>query len=132
MIETTRHFIKIATVLAAVGVLSLTAAYLLGISICPIYNIVGIPCPSCGMTRAWTSALRGDVKTALFYHPMFWSVAGLPIIEIKDRRVNRIAVIILIIFIAVWLVRMVLLFPDVEPMVINERALILRVLGFFR
>lgn len=32
-----------------------------------------IPCPGCGMTRAWLSLLRGDLSAAFLYHPLFWT-----------------------------------------------------------
>lgn len=35
---------------------------------------MGMPCPGCGMTRAWLALLRGDVAAAFAYHPMFWAV----------------------------------------------------------
>ena len=41
---------------------------------CPFRNLTGIPCPGCGMTRAWFAFLRLDILTAFHYHPMFWSV----------------------------------------------------------
>lgn len=31
----------------------------------------GIPCPSCGITRAYISLLRLDLKSAFYYHPLF-------------------------------------------------------------
>lgn len=41
---------------------------------CPVRNMTGIPCPGCGMSRAWFSLLRLDVAGAFSHHPMFWSV----------------------------------------------------------
>ena len=41
---------------------------------CPFRNLTGIPCPGCGMSRAWFAALRLDFSGAFRYHPMFWSV----------------------------------------------------------
>jgi len=35
---------------------------------------LGIPCPGCGMTRAWTAALTLNFGSAFAYHPMFWSM----------------------------------------------------------
>ena len=43
---------------------------------CPIYAILGICCPFCGMTRAHLAALRLDFATALNYHPIFF--VGVP------------------------------------------------------
>lgn len=39
---------------------------------CPIYNIFGVTCPGCGLTRAWLSFLRGDWRQALNYHLLFF------------------------------------------------------------
>lgn len=41
---------------------------------CWFRSVTGIPCPGCGMSRAWLAALRGDLAAALGYHPMFWSI----------------------------------------------------------
>ena len=38
---------------------------------CPIYNILGVTCPGCGLTRAWLCFLTGDVRHALRYHLLF-------------------------------------------------------------
>lgn len=37
-------------------------------------RITGIPCPTCGMTRAWLAAFRLDFAAAFSQHPMFWSI----------------------------------------------------------
>jgi len=41
---------------------------------CVFRSITGIPCISCGMSRAWLSALELNFAEAFAYHPMFWSV----------------------------------------------------------
>ena len=46
------------------------AVYVLDI-LCPVRYVTGVPCPFCGMTRAWLAALRGDVAAALRFHPLF-------------------------------------------------------------
>ena len=38
---------------------------------CPFRRAAGIPCPACGMTRAWLTLLHGDWRGAFFYHPLF-------------------------------------------------------------
>ena len=46
----------------------------------------GIPCPGCGITRAWLSLLRLDFRSAFRFNPMFWSVpllAWLYLIDFK-------------------------------------------------
>ena len=46
---------------------------LLGIYKCPLDFIFGIPCPTCGITRAFVSLLHGDFAGAFYYHPL-WPV----------------------------------------------------------
>lgn len=41
---------------------------------CVFWNVLHVPCPSCGMTRAFLQLLHGNVTMAFHYHPMFWSV----------------------------------------------------------
>lgn len=41
---------------------------------CPIYNVFGVQCPACGVTRAWLSVFRGDIITAMKFHALFWLV----------------------------------------------------------
>lgn len=41
---------------------------------CLFHTLLGISCMSCGMTRAYVSLMHGDLGTAFFYHPLFWSM----------------------------------------------------------
>ncbi len=41
---------------------------------CVFHYFLHIPCPGCGMTRAWLAAFRLDFQTAFEFHPMFWSL----------------------------------------------------------
>lgn len=41
---------------------------------CLYKTFLHIPCPGCGMTRAWLSLLRGDIAGAFAFHPLFWSI----------------------------------------------------------
>lgn len=41
---------------------------------CVFNYIFGIPCPGCGMSHAFLSALRFDFIEAFSYHSMFWSM----------------------------------------------------------
>ena len=38
---------------------------------CPIRLVTGVSCAGCGMTRAWLSVLRLDLRQAFYYHPLF-------------------------------------------------------------
>ena len=35
---------------------------------CPIRALIGIPCPSCGMTRSFLALAKGDLGESIFYH----------------------------------------------------------------
>lgn len=51
---------------------------------CVFRHVTGLPCPTCGMTRAWLSALRLDFGAAFSYHPMFWVVPPLVLFGVYD------------------------------------------------
>ncbi len=38
--------------------------------LCPLHALTGIPCPTCGMTRASTALLHGDLAGALKWNPL--------------------------------------------------------------
>jgi hypothetical protein len=40
------------------------------VPICPTRNLLGIPCPGCGLTRATTAALHGDLEAMVHFHPL--------------------------------------------------------------
>ena len=79
-------------------------------------RFTGIPCPTCGMTRAWLACFRLELGAAFSYHPMFWSIPvlalaylleGLPFPGRKATAVIYAAT--LFGFGATWLIRMVFL-----------------------
>ena len=41
---------------------------------CLFQALFRVPCPGCGMTRAWLSVCRGDFAAAFSFHPLFWTV----------------------------------------------------------
>ena len=51
--------------------------------------LTGIPCPTCGLTRAWLCALRLDLPGAFSYYPMFWCVPILGLYLIFDGELFR-------------------------------------------
>ena len=51
---------------------------------CVIRHITGLPCPGCGMSRAWLSVLRLNFGEAFRYHPLFWSIPILAIYILYD------------------------------------------------
>ena len=83
---------------------------------CLIEQFTGVPCPTCGMTRAWACVLHGRFSRAFYCHPLFWSVPGIYLFlffrnKTSPRAMTVIAFCIAGAFIAVWLIRLFLL-PD--------------------
>lgn len=37
---------------------------------CIFFNLTGLPCPGCGMTRSITSAVRGDISGSFSHHKL--------------------------------------------------------------
>ena len=60
--------ILVLITIAGAMVLIFVVGYFIG---CPFRIITGIPCPGCGMTRAFTSLFHFDLTRAFLYHPLF-------------------------------------------------------------
>ena len=69
---------------------------------CVLRSITGVICPGCGMSRAWLALLQLDLKSAFFYHPMFWCVPLLALYILYDgylltsKKANSILLILLL------------------------------------
>lgn len=42
--------------------------------VCALQRTTGLPCPGCGLTRSWVSALDGDAAGSVLHHPLGWLV----------------------------------------------------------
>lgn len=107
---------EIIVIITIIGLVSILKVYFFGGSICLIYNTIGIPCLTCGMTRAYISILKLNFKEAFYYHPLFFMV---PLIFIEKIR-KKYMFLIFIVFLIVWIIRMYLYFPNTEPMKYNK------------
>ena len=54
---------------------------------CVFRALTGIPCITCGMTRAWLCVFRLDLTGAFLLHPMFWSIPVLILFVLFDGNV---------------------------------------------
>lgn len=99
-------------------------------SICLIYNTTGIPCPSCGMTRAFLSVARLDFIKAFHDHPLFLLVPILFYSYLYGKQ--KLLISICLLFIIVWIIRMILYFPSVEPMNYNASSIFGIILDYFK
>ncbi|MHC4662917.1 MAG: DUF2752 domain-containing protein [Planctomycetota bacterium] len=72
--ETSRTFYvnRILVILVCTGIL--LASFLLGSTIlkgpvvCPSHGIMGVPCPACGLTRAFCAVGEADISSALAFN----------------------------------------------------------------
>lgn len=122
--------LKNLLILLAIGFFSYIYVINTGRSICIFYNIFGIPCPACGMTRAMINLFKFNIREAFRYNPLFIVLFIIPLVFINNKKKLNISIII--IFIAVWIVRMCLMFPDINPMIFNENAVIPIIIKFLK
>jgi hypothetical protein len=70
-IDHERLWLSIALAGAALVVFWIAAGHEeLPLILCPFRTITGIPCLTCGGTRALLALVRGDLGTALFWNPL--------------------------------------------------------------
>jgi hypothetical protein len=74
-----RDRLVFAAPVAVLGLLASIRPEGAGVTICPFALFTGMACPGCGMTRAASSLIRGDLTTALGYHPLVPWIALLSI-----------------------------------------------------
>jgi len=101
---------------------------------CIIRILIGVPCPGCGMSRAIYSLFRGNIAEAFHFHPLFPLVPFilLAITDILDNKKTKkiIIIVISVLFFAVYIIRMYLYFPYIQPMVLNKTAVIFILIRF--
>lgn len=97
----------------------------------------GIPCPGCGLTRAFGHFFHGDITAALRSHPLFFIVIPPAVVfTLRDRGVFRelfrsrwfwgsLAAALAL----QWVVRMAFMFPDDPPMDYNRESLLFRLVA---
>ncbi len=81
---------------------------------CPFYFITGIPCPMCGMTRAFFSVFKLDFKSSFYFHAL-WPVVMVVLptyifliikkIKINKKLENTISIIIACMFLGYYIFR---------------------------
>lgn len=98
--------IGVAAAVAAIFLLCTVFGYS-----CPMRILTGYPCPGCGMTRAYFALLKGDVKLAFYYHPLFLLPIPLVLLIIFEKRMPKklntaLLSLIVFLFILVYIIRM--------------------------
>lgn len=89
---------------------------------CPIYTIIGIPCPGCGMTRSLIALIQGDLQKSFYFHVLCIPTIVCAIVYFfnKTRRTHM-GIIWCILMIGYYLYRMIVVFPH-APMHPNPHS----------
>ena len=75
MTDTWRDRLFLAAPFLAVGLLAVLSPSDDGRTVCPFALCTGSACPGCGMTRAASSLIRGDIGAAMVFHPLVILIA---------------------------------------------------------
>lgn len=115
--------------IAIVGILLyifITEVFFEHIGPCVMKDVIGMPCPTCGMTRAFYSLLSLDFKSAFSYHPLWWTVPIIGFVVVFGERpwIAKIFKskifwsVVLVLYLGVYAYRMITIYPN-EPMGYN-------------
>lgn len=120
MTLTRRDRLIVLSPLAVMGALLAVPALDDGPTICPFALATGMACPGCGMTRAAAHLLRGDLATAVSYHPLVPAVALMAAVgwtwfvlrrsgrvqPMSNRMLNGVLIATVVALAAVWVARL--------------------------
>lgn len=128
--EDIRHYYK--GVLLA-GIYIAVLAGILGIPVCPMVYVTGLPCPGCGITRAALLFLQGDFSGAYRMHPFFYILLAALLLAAVLRYIclkniswmKYLVVAIAAAAIVFYVYRMWRYFPDTVPMVYYDRSILM-------
>lgn len=119
--------------------------FLGGGNLCYLKSTIGVPCPGCGLTRAYLSLFNGNLKEAFYYHPLFFiPLLVIIVILLKFEPFIRFKIIekiysskifwicIIIAFLILYIIRMILFFPHTEPMIFNENNALFKLINLIK
>lgn len=114
--------------------------------VCPIRIAFGIPCPSCGITRAFLLLLRGKILKATIMHPLWIPLVILVMVflfvryfitdenkALKLMHILKICTVVTIVLcLILYLYRMIAWYPDRAPMLYDADNVLGRIISLFR
>ena len=111
---------------------------LLGHGLCPSRELLGLPCPGCGLTRSILLILRGRFAESWRLQPFGYAWLALAVVFILDRYVFEthqrlwmgLLTVICIGMVVLYGYRMATLFPHTEPMTYYEENMMRRIYGW--
>lgn len=136
------HFKKDLQIYIALACLFLALVFLKFLETCPLKILFGIPCPGCGLTRSYIFAFQGKFAEATSMHP-FWipiTLLFIAFIVVRYLIVNEekykkcmnvikiLACVLVASMIAFYIYRMIVFYPNREPMVFYKKSILGRIL----
>ncbi|MGM9971998.1 MAG: DUF2752 domain-containing protein [Anaeroplasmataceae bacterium] len=133
------NFLKKSWIPLVILLVYIITTHLLFETSCPIKLITGLPCPGCGMTRAFISLLKLDIIKAFNYHALFIIVPFIIFIFIFQERpiINKLFnskilwSVVIALFIGYFIYRIIYVRPDV-PMDFYKDSLINKLFKFIK
>jgi hypothetical protein len=117
----------------------LALLYLLTDTNCLVEAIIGIPCPGCGLTRASFALLSLDFNKAFQMHPLLIlayidiALISVSIVTGKVSNITRnILIVSFVLFLGVYVYRMITMYPTIAPMKPNPHSLLNRLIELFQ
>ncbi len=115
----------------------MACAGLLGHGLCPSKELVGLPCPGCGLTRSILLILQGKFAESWQLQPFGYAWLTLAAVFILDRYILEtrqklwvgLLVVICIGMAALYAWRMVTVYPNAEPVTYYEGNLLRKMYG---
>ncbi len=112
--------------------------YLADFNGCVSKLVFGVPCPGCGLSRAFFSLITFNIPLAIYYNPLIFLIPIIAFVLIFHdiNWVNKIYqskifwIFLLFIIIVVFVIRMVIIYPN-PPLDINRDSLLFRFLDLF-
>jgi hypothetical protein len=108
-------------------------------NVCFVKRTFGIPCPGCGLTRSFKNLFLLDFKKAIHYHPLFFLPILIMVIifysKLKKINLSNLKYLFMfftLILIIVWIIRMILYFPDTPPMDYNYNSILYKIYSLIK
>jgi hypothetical protein len=123
-------------VLAFIVLYTIFAINFLGTG-CFFASTIGIPCIGCGGTRAAFALMHGELRESLHFHPLllpaviiFAAYFGLLLFKgnAAANKLNKAMLVFTVAAVILYIVRMILYFPNAEPMTYNFDSILGRII----